>query len=90
MQNIGNQVGVNGHSGPSLPAGSDYSSNWELSTARAAAVANALKQSGYTDDIIAYGYADSRSAQLSDLPEGVDGALARRIDIVIRPTAGDL
>ncbi len=90
LQNIGNQVGVNGHSGPGLPAGSDYSSNWELSTARAAAVANALKQSGYTDDIIAYGYADSRSAQLSDLPEGVDGALARRIDIVIRPTAGDL
>ena len=90
LRNIGNQVGVNGHSGPGLPVGSDYSSNWELSTARAAAVANALKQSGYTDDIIAYGYADSRSAQLSDLPEGVGGALARRIDIVIRPTAGDL
>lgn len=90
LRNIGNQVGVNGHSGPDLPAGSDYSSNWELSTARAAAVANALKQSGYTDDIIAYGYADSRSAPLADLPEGVGGALARRIDIVIRPTAGDL
>ena len=89
LQNIGNQVGVNGHSGPGLPAGSNYSSNWELSTAMAAA-ANAIKQSGYTDDIIAYGYADSRSAQLSDLPEGVDGALVRRIDIVIRPTAGDL
>ncbi len=90
LQNIGNRVGVNGHSGPGLPADGDYSSDWELSTARAAAVANALKQSGYTDDIIAYGYADSRSAQLSDLPEGVGGALARRIDIVIRPTAGDL
>ncbi len=90
LRNIGNQVGVNGHSGPGLPAGSDYSSNWELSIARAAAVANALKQSGYTDDIIAYGYADSRSAQLPELPEGVGGALARRIEIVIRPTAEDL
>jgi chemotaxis protein MotB len=89
LQNIGNQVGVNGHSGPDSPPGGGYSSNWELSTARAAAVANTLKQSGYTDDIIAYGYADSRSTQIADRPEGANGALARRIDIVIRPTAGD-
>lgn len=89
-QNIGNPVGVNGHSGPGLPAGGDYSSNWELSIARAAAVAHALKPSGSTDDIIAHGYAGSRSAPLSDRPKGVGGALARRIDIVIRPTAGDL
>ena len=89
LRNIGNQVGVNGHSGPGLPADSDYSSTWELSTARAAAVANALKQSGYTDDIIAYGYADSRSAPLPDSPEGIGGGMARRIEIVIRPTAED-
>lgn len=90
LRNIGNKIGVNGHSGPSRPGDGDYTSNWELSTARAAAVANGLRQSGYTDDITAFGYADSRFGQLPDLPGTDRGALAGRIDIIIRPTAGDL
>ncbi|MFQ5763429.1 MAG: flagellar motor protein MotB [Rhodospirillales bacterium] len=88
LRNIGNQIGVNGHTGPDAPVGGDYASKWELSTARAAAVANALRQSGYTDPIIAYGYADGRVRQLPDLPEALRDALARRIDIVVRPEAG--
>ncbi len=89
LRNIGNKIGVNGHSGPSRTGG-DYTSNWELSTARAAVVANALRQSGYTDDITAFGYADGRFGQLSDLPGADRSALAGRIEVIIRPTAGDL
>ncbi len=89
LRNIGNKIGVNGHSGPSPPGGGDYTSNWELSTARAAVVANALRQSGYTDDITAFGYADGRFGQLSDLPGADRSALAGRIEVIIRPTAGD-
>ncbi|MCH7864896.1 MAG: OmpA family protein [Proteobacteria bacterium] len=90
LRNIGNKIGVNGHSGPSRSGGDDYTSHWELSTARAAAVANALRQSGYTDDITAFGYADGRLGQLSDLSDADRSALAGRIEVIIRPTAGDL
>jgi chemotaxis protein MotB len=89
LRNVGNQIGVNGHSDPSPPAPEKgFQSNWELSLARASAVANALRSSGYTDDIIAYGYADSRYAQLPDLPPEERTKLGRRVDIVIFPTVG--
>ncbi len=68
-------------------AGGAHTSNWELSLARAAAVANALRRSGYTEDIIAYGYADSRFSQLPDLPADQRRALGRRVDIVVLPNA---
>lgn len=90
LSNIGNRIGVNGHSDPSPPAGGGYASNWELSTARAASVANALRESGYTDDIIAFGYGDSRFEQLGDLPASERAAMAGRVEIVIRPISGDL
>jgi len=86
---VGNQIGVNGHTDPSLPSGqSGFKTNWELSVARSAAVANALRGSGYTDDIIAFGYADSRYAQLPKIPEAEREKLGRRVDIVIFPTVG--
>ena len=87
LRNIGNEIGVNGHTDPSPPAGDAYVSNWELSTGRAAAVANALRAAGYEDDIIAFGYADSRFAQLPDIAEDKRRSLARRVDIVVLPTA---
>lgn len=90
LRNVGNQIGVNGHTdGAPPPEGSGFPSNWELSLARAVAVANSLKRSGYTDDILAYGYADSRSGQLPDLPADERRSLARRVDVVIFPTVGD-
>lgn len=88
FRNIGNQIGVNGHTDPTPPAGGDYASNWELSVARAAAVANALRHAGYEDDIIAFGYADSRFAQLPKADEATRRAMARRVDIVVLPTVG--
>lgn len=89
LRNVGNQIGVNGHSDPVPPAAEKgFASNWELSLARASAVANALRQSGYTDDIIAYGYADSRFAQLPNLSPTERTKLGRRVDIVVFPTVG--
>ncbi|MGB0671624.1 MAG: OmpA/MotB family protein, partial [Rhodospirillales bacterium] len=64
LRNIGNQVGVNGHTDPIPPGEGLFDSNWELSMARAAAVANALRKSGYDEAIPSYGYAASRFEEL--------------------------
>jgi chemotaxis protein MotB len=90
LRNVGNQIGVNGHTDPTPPApDKGFDSNWELSLARASAVANALRSSGYTDDIIAYGYADSRFSQLpKDISPEDRAKLGRRVDIVVFSTVG--
>lgn len=89
LRNINNQIGVNGHSDRSSPADNAFDSNWELSIARAAAVGNLLRQSGVTQDMVTYGFSDSRYDELPDLPDDERNAMARRVDIVIFPTAGD-
>ena len=89
LRNIGNQIAVNGHSDPQPPAAGEYVSNWELSLARAIAVANTLKRSGYPDDIIPIGFSDSQYGTLPDVADDRKRALARRVDIVIMPTVGD-
>ncbi len=78
LRNIGNQIDVNGHA-DAARAARGYASAWELAAARAATVANALRQSGYADDITAFGVANGT---------GQDIAIARRVEIVIRPTGG--
>lgn len=89
LRNVGNQIAVNGHTDPvPLDPKRGFSSNWELSLVRASAVANTLRHSGYTDDIIAYGYADSRFTQLPKLSKAQRYKLGRRVDIVIFPTVG--
>ncbi len=90
LRNIGNQVFINGHTDPTPPSGIEYLSNWELSTARAIAVANALTEAGYTDDITAFGFSDGRYDDLSDLPEAERRVMGRRVDIVVLPTGGDI
>lgn len=89
LRNIGNQVGVNGHTNPTAPTEGNYTSNWELSLGRAASVANAIRRSGYEDDIIAFGFADAQYQQLPpSLSDEERDKLARRVDIVILPTVG--
>lgn len=89
LRNIGNQIGVNGHTDPGATAeGAYYTSNWELSIARAATVANTLRRSGYSEDIIAFGYASSRYHQLPKVDEQRRLELGRRVDIVVFPTVG--
>ena len=86
LRNIGNQIGTNGHTDPKPLKGSQYTSNWELSMGRATAVANALKRSGYKEDIISFGYASGRFMELPDLPDEERRVMGRRIDIVVYPT----
>jgi len=90
LSTIANQLGVNGHSDPSPVAGGDYASNWELSTARAAAVANQLRAAGYAEPIVAFGYSDSRYDQLPSMPPAQRQLMGRRVDIVVFPTSGGL
>jgi len=89
LRNIGNRIGINGHTDPAPPTGTVYASNWELSMGRAAAVANTLRRSGYPQEITAFGYADSRFGELPPLSEAERRALARRVDIVVFSTVGD-
>jgi len=87
LSQIGNKVAVNGYSDPGSPTGA-FNSRWELSLARAISVANMLRQSGYTENITAFGYAESRYGFLSGLPEDQRRSLGRRVDIVISPVVG--
>ncbi|PHS78740.1 MAG: chemotaxis protein MotB [Rhodospirillaceae bacterium] len=90
LSNVSNQIAVNGHTDPKAPGpDAGFTSNWELSMARASAVANSLRQAGYTDDIFAFGYADSRYQQLPKLNEAERAAMGRRVDIIILPSVGD-
>jgi chemotaxis protein MotB len=90
LRNVDNEVMVNGHSDPARPASGEYNTGWDLSLSRAVVVANALRQAGYTQEIVASGYADARHAELPNLPEAVRRTLGRRVDILIMPTvAGD-
>ena len=82
LRNLSNQIEVVGHTSPSDPGGS-YTSNWELSIGRAASVANALKDAGYSDDIFVSGVADTRFKELADLPERERMRIANRVDIAI-------
>ena len=88
LRNVGNQIGVNGHTDPTPPTGTLFKSNWELSMARAVVVANALRRVGYSEDITAYGYADGQFSELPDILPEERMSLARRVDIVIFPTVG--
>ena len=90
LRNIGNQVGVNGHTDRDKPSDQKYSSNWELSIGRAAAVANVIRRSGYEDDVIAFGFADSWYSKLPvSLSDEERNMFSRRVDIVVLPTVGD-
>ena len=61
LRGIANRLVIDGHSDPDAvgPAG-PYASNWELSLARALAVAHALTAAGLDRPIECYGFADSR------------------------------
>jgi chemotaxis protein MotB len=89
LGHIGNRISVHGHADPVPLRNGPFRSNWELSIARATAVANELRRAGYHRDIDALGFADTRFAA----PSGVEAAdrrlaTARRVDIVVHPTRG--
>lgn len=86
LRHVENQLSVNAYVPPSDSYGR-YESSWELSLARAIAVANALTRSGYGEDIITYGYGDSRTEMITRTAPDQSARLARRIDIVINSSA---
>lgn len=90
LSKIDNRIEVYGHTDPSPRRAGPYASNWELSLDRALAVAAEMRRVGYRREIAAYGLGDSRYADLSTaLPEVERLMLARRVDIIIRPTVGE-
>lgn len=86
LHQLGNQVDVNGHTDTKpMRNTTRFASNWELSLARAVAVANAIAKAGYTENVVAYGFADSRFNDMDPkLDISLRNDLARRVDIVIR------
>ncbi len=88
LGNLTNPIAVVGHSDPSPPSGSDYTSNWELTVGRAAAIANLLKQSGYTRAVTVLGAGESRYGDLAEGTQERRAALARRVDVVILSGGG--
>ena len=83
---VGNSLEIIGHAEATPPpSDSPYSSNWDLSLARALALANALHAVGYADMIKALGAADGGAREISEkLPEAQRQSLSRRVDLVIR------
>lgn len=86
--NIGNALEVVGHTDP-RPAGSRWPSNWELSLARAQAVADALHGAGYLRAITVRGQADAQFPETAPfLPVAERMRLARRVDVIVAEHGG--
>ncbi|NQV54880.1 MAG: OmpA family protein [Rhodospirillales bacterium] len=90
LHQIDNQIGINGHSDEKTFTGNIYQSNWELSLARASAVANALTEAGYDKEIIKFGYGKIRPIKPTGISPENEQLLSRRIDIVIMATGGKI
>lgn len=89
LTHIANDIVVFGHTDPRPVTGERFTSNWELSVARAVAVSNELRRAGYTRDIIAYGAAESRFEDVTDLlPMSRRLELGRRVDILVTAVRG--
>lgn len=86
LAHIGNAVAVHGHTDPVPVQRGVYRSNWELSIARAVAVADGLRRAGYARHIETLGFADTR---FDEVPPGGSAALrnqrARRVELIVRP-----
>ena len=89
LRHIDNQIGINGYSEEANVGESVYKSDWELSLARAVAVANELKRAGYGDQIVTFGFGNSHASKLRGLAEDQGRLLSRRVDIVIMAVGGE-
>jgi chemotaxis protein MotB len=87
---IGNRVDVVGHADPTPINNSHFTSNWQLSIARAVAVSNELRRAGYHRELSPSGFGSSVFHEIpADLSAGRKKQSARRVDVVIWPTRGD-
>ena len=84
---IGNRIDVVGHADPTPIANSHFTSNWQLSIARAVAVANELRRAGYHRELSPSGFGASVFREIpADLSVNRKKIAARRVDLVIWPT----
>ena len=89
LENLRNQIDIVGHTDPLPSERAQFTSNLELSLARAIAVAEELRRFGYAKKITAYGQADAKFENLSlSIPESKRFEAARRVDILIREAKG--
>ena len=90
LTGIGNRLAVEGHADPgAVQQGGAYVSNWELSLARALAVADVLVSTGLDRPVTCYGLADSRYDELGEIAESDRRVVARRVDLVFYASAED-
>lgn len=86
LSNLDNRIDIVGHTDPRpiTEAGGRFRSNWELSLARALAVSESLKRSGYRKPIEVRGLADGKFSEIDGtLPLEQRQRMARRVDLVI-------
>lgn len=86
LSQIDNRIDIVGHTDPRpiVSPNGRYSSNWDLSLARAQAVAETLRKSGYQKPIEIRGHADGRFEDIDPtLPEAERFRRSRRVDLVI-------
>jgi chemotaxis protein MotB len=89
LGNFPNRIGILGHADPEpVREGGDYPSNWELSLARALAVAERLEQAGLGRPVTCYGLADTRYDALREMSESRRRSMARRVELVVYASAG--
>ncbi|MDF1793178.1 MAG: OmpA family protein [Thalassobaculaceae bacterium] len=87
LSTLPNRIDVVGHADPEPMSGSGrYASNWQLSLARADAVATRLVETGYPRQPTVEGQGDSRFSTVAPtLDMERRYALSRRVDVVIFP-----
>lgn len=89
LRRIQNRVEIVGHTDPRPVTGGSYSSNWELSLARASAVGAALQNVGYNKPLTLRGQASGRFDDMPDtIPVNERLDLSRRVDVVIMEDDG--
>lgn len=89
LGNFPNRIGILGYADPEpVREGGDYPSNWELSLARALAVAERLGQAGLGRPVTCYGLADTRYDALRETLESRRRSMARRVELVVYASGG--
>lgn len=85
LSNLDNRIDLIGHTDPVPMSGSGvFKSNWELSLARAAAVADSLARAGYRKPMTVRGLGDAWFEDLdANLPVEQRYRRARRVDLII-------
>jgi chemotaxis protein MotB len=89
LGNVTNRISILGHADPEpVREGGDYPSNWELSLARALAVAESLERAGPGRPVACYGLADGRYDALREMSASRRRSMARRVNLVVYASAG--